>query len=61
MKAMQVQKENLQSATAELSSLRTRRASLQQQIQLMGINPGSGIKRKFKIRIGRNQSFEWYG
>ena len=32
---------NLQSATAELNSLRTRRASLQQQIQLMGINPGS--------------------
>lgn len=32
-------KKNLQSATAELSSLRTRRASLQQQIQLMGINP----------------------
>ena len=34
-------KKNLQSATAELNSLRTRRASLQQQIQLMGINPGS--------------------
>ncbi|WP_407480269.1 efflux RND transporter periplasmic adaptor subunit [Elizabethkingia miricola] len=32
---------NLQSATAELNGLRTRRASLQQQIQLMGINPGS--------------------
>ncbi|MDV3854874.1 efflux transporter periplasmic adaptor subunit [Elizabethkingia anophelis] len=32
---------NLQSATAELNSLRTRRASLQQQIQLMGINPSS--------------------
>lgn len=31
---------NLQSATAELTSLRTRRASLQQQIQLMGIDPG---------------------
>lgn len=30
---------NLQNATAELNSLRTRRASLQQQIQLMGINP----------------------
>jgi membrane fusion protein, heavy metal efflux system len=30
---------NLQTATAELNSLRTRRASLQQQIQLMGINP----------------------
>lgn len=34
-------KKNLQSATAELSSLRTRRASLQQQIQLMGINPNN--------------------
>ena len=34
-------KKNLQSATAELNSLKTRRASLQQQIQLMGINPGS--------------------
>ena len=33
---------NLQSATAELSTLRTRKASLQQQLQLMGINP-SGI------------------
>lgn len=30
---------NLQNATAELNSLRTRRASLKQQIQLMGINP----------------------
>ncbi len=30
---------NLQTATAELNSLRTRKASLQQQIQLMGINP----------------------
>lgn len=30
---------NLQSANAELSSLRTRKASLQQQITLMGINP----------------------
>ncbi len=32
---------NLQSATADLNALRTRRASLQQQIQLMGINPAS--------------------
>ncbi len=32
---------NLQSATAELASLRTRRASLQQQISLMGIDPSS--------------------
>ncbi|RYD99941.1 MAG: efflux RND transporter periplasmic adaptor subunit [Sphingobacteriales bacterium] len=30
---------NLQSATAELNALRTRKASLQKQIQLMGINP----------------------
>lgn len=30
---------NLQTATSELNSLRTRKASLQQQIQLMGINP----------------------
>lgn len=30
---------NLQSATTELSTLRTRKASLQKQIQLMGINP----------------------
>lgn len=33
---------NLQSATAELNTLRTRKASLHQQLQLMGINP-SGI------------------
>ncbi|KKX50841.1 efflux RND transporter periplasmic adaptor subunit [Sphingobacterium sp. IITKGP-BTPF85] len=33
---------NLQSATAEVSTLLVRRASLQKQIQLMGINP-SGI------------------
>lgn len=32
---------NLQTATAELNSLRTRKASLQQQIQLMGINPNT--------------------
>lgn len=32
---------NLQSATAELTALRTRRASLQQQIQLMGIDPAA--------------------
>src|SRR5690606_28615713 len=30
---------NLQNATAELNTLRTRKASLQQQIQLMGIDP----------------------
>ncbi|NDP28557.1 MAG: efflux RND transporter periplasmic adaptor subunit [Flavobacterium sp.] len=32
---------NYQNANAELKSIRTRRASLQQQIQLMGINPNS--------------------
>jgi len=34
-------KKNLQNAEAELKTLQTRRASLQQQIQLMGINPNS--------------------
>jgi len=34
-------KKNLQSADADLKTLRTRRASLQQQIQLMGINPNN--------------------
>ncbi|KQT35582.1 secretion protein HylD [Chryseobacterium sp. Leaf405] len=33
-------KKNLQSADAELKSLRTQRASLQRQLQLMGISPG---------------------
>ena len=32
---------NLQSATADLNTLRTRKASLSQQIQLMGINPNN--------------------
>jgi len=32
---------NYQNANAELKSVRTRKASLQQQIQLMGINPNS--------------------
>ncbi|RTZ02752.1 efflux RND transporter periplasmic adaptor subunit [Flavobacterium bomense] len=32
---------NYQNANAELKSMRTRRASLQQQIQMMGINPNS--------------------
>lgn len=32
---------NLQNATMELNTLRTRKASLHQQIQLMGINPAS--------------------
>lgn len=34
-------RKNLQAATAEFNSLRARKASLQQQIQLMGINPNS--------------------
>lgn len=32
---------NLQSATAELNSLRTRRQSIQKQLQIMGIDPSS--------------------
>jgi RND family efflux transporter MFP subunit len=32
---------NLQNANAEVNTLRTRKASLQQQITLMGINPGT--------------------
>jgi RND family efflux transporter MFP subunit len=44
-------KKNLQSATAELSSLRTRRASLQQQIQLMGINPNSVSNSNLKSAL----------
>lgn len=34
-------KKNLQSATTEVNTLRTRKASLSQQIQMMGINPAS--------------------
>ncbi|OJX36268.1 MAG: efflux transporter periplasmic adaptor subunit [Flavobacteriia bacterium 40-80] len=34
-------KRNLQNATAELNTLRTRQASLKQQLELMGINVGS--------------------
>ena len=34
-------RKNLQNATAELSALKTRKASLRQQIRLMGINPAS--------------------
>ncbi|MBL0078719.1 MAG: efflux RND transporter periplasmic adaptor subunit [Bacteroidetes bacterium] len=41
-------KKNLQSATAELNGLRTRKASLQQQIQLMGINPNSVSNENLK-------------
>ena len=44
-------KKNLQSATAELNSLRTRSASLQQQIQLMGINPGSVSNSNLKSAL----------
>ncbi|RYF24491.1 MAG: efflux RND transporter periplasmic adaptor subunit [Flavobacteriales bacterium] len=32
---------NLQNATAELNTLRTRKASLQRQLQMMGINPNA--------------------
>lgn len=34
-------KKNLQNATAELNTLKTRKSSLNQQIQMMGINPNS--------------------
>jgi cobalt-zinc-cadmium efflux system membrane fusion protein len=42
---------NYQSATAELKSLRTNRASLQQQIQLMGINPNSLSNRNLRSAL----------
>lgn len=42
---------NLQSATAELNTLRTRKASLQQQIRLMGINPGSVSNSNLKSAL----------
>lgn len=42
---------NLQSATSDLNSLRTRRASLQQQIQLMGINPASLSNGKLRSAL----------
>ena len=45
-------KKNLQSTTAELSSLQTRRASLQQQIQLMGINLNSLSNENLKSILG---------
>jgi cobalt-zinc-cadmium efflux system membrane fusion protein len=44
-------KKNLQSATAELNSLQTRRASLQQQIQLMGIDPGAISNTNLKAAL----------
>lgn len=44
---------NLQSATAEVNSLRARKASLQKQIQLMGINPAgisaSGLRSALTV------------
>ncbi len=42
---------NLQNATAELNTLRTRKASLQQQIRLMGINPGSVSNSNLKSAL----------
>ena len=42
---------NLQNATAELNTLRTRRASLHKQMQLMGINPGSVSNNNLKSAL----------
>ena len=42
---------NLQNATAELNALRTRKASLHQQIQLMGINPNSVSNSNLKSAL----------
>ncbi|MDE1192705.1 MAG: efflux RND transporter periplasmic adaptor subunit [Arachidicoccus sp.] len=42
---------NLQNATAELNTLRTRKASLQQQLQLMGINPNSVSNSNLKSAL----------
>lgn len=42
---------NLQNAKAELSTLLTRKASLQQQIQLMGINPSSVSNSNLKSAL----------
>ncbi|WP_317125029.1 efflux RND transporter periplasmic adaptor subunit [Epilithonimonas vandammei] len=42
---------NLQNATAELNALRTRKASLHQQIQLMGINPNSVSNSSLKSSL----------
>jgi membrane fusion protein, heavy metal efflux system len=44
-------RKNLQNATAELNTLRTRKASLHQQIQLMGINPGSVSNSNLKSAL----------
>lgn len=42
---------NLQATTAELNTLRTRSASLQKQLQLMGINPSSISNSKLNTSI----------
>lgn len=42
---------NLQTATAELNTLRTRKASLQKQIQLMGINPNLVSASNFRSAL----------
>lgn len=42
---------NLQSANAELNALRTRKASLHQQIQLMGINPNTISNNNLKSAL----------
>lgn len=44
-------KKNLQSSDAELKSLRTQRASLQRQLQLMGINPGKITNGNLRSRL----------
>lgn len=44
-------KKNLQNATAELSTLRARKASLQQQIQMMGINPNNIANNNFRSSL----------
>lgn len=41
-------KKNLQNADAELKTLRTKRASLQRQIQMMGISPGNVSNKNLK-------------
>jgi len=44
-------RKNLQKATADLNSLRTRKASLYQQIQLMGINPNTISNANLKASL----------
>lgn len=44
-------KKNLQNATAELKTLRTRKASLSQQLQMMGINPASLSNTNLKASL----------